>query len=63
MQKLTFPSATRKRLNQAYNLLAVPVAEQETFINRSLQKSLKGNVKKSLLALKEEQKAVEQAIK
>ena len=63
MQKLTFLSATRQRLNQAYNLLAVPVAEQETFISRSLQKSLKGNVKKSLLALKEEQKAVEQAIK
>lgn len=39
------------------------MAEQETFISRSLQKSLKGNVKKSLLALKEEQKAVEQAIK
>ena len=63
MQKLTFLSATRQRLNQAYNLLAVPVAEQETFISRSLQKSLKDNVKKSLLALKEEQKAVEQAIK
>ena len=63
MQKLSFLSATRQRLNQAYNLLAVPIAEQETFISRSLQKSLKGNVKKSLLALKEEQKAVEQAIK
>lgn len=63
MQKLSFLSATRQRLNQAYNLLAVPVAEQETFISRSLQKSLKGNVKKSLLALKEEQKAVDQAIK
>lgn len=63
MQKLTFLSATRQRLNQAYNLLAVPMAEQETFISRSLQKTLKGNVKKSLLALKEEQKAIEQAIK
>ena len=59
IQKLAFLSATRQRLNQAYNLLAVPVAEQETFINRSLRKALKGNVKKSLLALKEEQKAVE----
>jgi len=51
-----------------YNLLAIPVAEQETFISKSLQKTLKENrsadaVKKSLIALKEEQKAVEQAIK
>lgn len=59
MQKLTFLSNTRQRLNQAYNLLAVPVAEQVTFVNRSRQKALKGNVKKSLMALKEEQKAVE----
>ncbi|MBD2702301.1 transposase [Spirosoma sp. BT702] len=51
-----------------YNLLAVPVAEQETFISKSLQKTapadrLKGNVKKSLTALQEEQKVVEQQIK
>ena len=63
IQKLAFLSATRQRLNQAYNLLAVPVDEQETFISKSLQKILKGNVKKSLSALKEEQKAVEQQIK
>jgi len=63
IQKLAFLSATRQRLNQAYNLLSVPVAEQETFISKSLQKALKGNVKKSLTALKEEQKAVEQEIK
>jgi transposase len=68
IQKLAFLSATRQRINQAYNLLAVPVAEQETFISRSLQKTapadrLKSNVKKPLSALKEEQKAVEQAIK
>jgi transposase len=62
MQKLAFLSASRQRLNQAYNLLAVPVAEQETFISRSLQKTLKGNVKKSLAALKEEQKAIEHQI-
>lgn len=61
-QKLAFLSATRQRLNQACNLLAVPVAEQETFVSRSLQKTLKANVKKSLMALKEEQKAVEQQI-
>ncbi|HLL94384.1 MAG TPA: IS110 family transposase [Spirosoma sp.] len=59
MQRLSFLSNTRQRLNQAYNLLAVPVAEQDTFVNRSLQKALKGNVKKSLMALKEEQKSVE----
>ncbi|MVM33983.1 IS110 family transposase [Spirosoma sp. HMF4905] len=63
IQKLAFLSATRQRLNQAYNLLAVPVAEQETFIGKSLQKTLKGNVKKSLTALQEEQKVVEQQIK
>jgi transposase len=63
MQKLAFLSATRQRLNQAFNLLSVPVAEQETFISKTLQKTLKGNVKKSLTALKEEQKAVEQQIK
>lgn len=63
IQKLAFLSATRQRLNQAYNLLAVPVAEQETFISKALQKMLKGTVKKSLIVLKEEQKAVEVAIK
>lgn len=63
MQKLAFLSTTRQRLNQVYNLLTVPVAEHETFISKSLQKTLKGNVNKSLAALKEEQKAVEQAIK
>lgn len=62
IQKLAFLSATRQRLNQAYNLLAVPVAEQETFVNKALQKTLKGNVKKSLTALKEEQKLVEEQI-
>lgn len=64
IQKLAFLGATRQRLNQAYNLLAVPVVEQETFISRSFQKTapvdrLKGNIKKSLTALKEEQKVVE----
>jgi adenylyl- and sulfurtransferase ThiI len=44
-------------------LLAVPVTEQETFISKSLQKTLKDNVKKSLTTLQEEQKVVEQAIK
>lgn len=62
IQTLAFLSATRQRLNQAYNLLAVPVAEQETFVSRSLQKMLKSNVKKSLEALKEEQKAIDQQI-
>lgn len=63
IQKLSFLSATRQRLNQAYNLLAVPVAEQETFISKTLQKTLKVNVKKSLAALKEEQEAVDHQIK
>lgn len=63
IQKLAFLSATRQRLNQAYNLLAVPVTEQETFISKSLQKTLKSNVERSLAALKAEQKAVEEQIK
>lgn len=63
IQQLAFLSATRQRLNQAYNLLAIPVTEQETFISKSLQKMLKGNVKKSLAALKEEQKAIDQQIR
>ena len=54
---------TKRHGPPRYNLLAVPVAEQETFISKTLQKTLKGNVKKSLAALKEEQKAVEQQIK
>lgn len=67
IQQLAFLSghrcgATRQRLNQAYNLLAVPMAEQETFISKSLQKTLKENVKRSLTALKEEQNVVEQQI-
>ncbi len=53
IQKLAFLSATRQRLNQAYNLLAVPITEQETFISKSLQKTLKGNVKKSLMAIQD----------
>ena len=63
LQKLAVLSALRQRLNQAYNLLAVPVSERETFISKSLQKALKANVNKSLMALKEEQIAVEQTIK
>ena len=55
--------STRRHGPPRCNLLAVPVAEQETFISKSLQKTLKGNVQKSLTALKEERKAVEQAIK
>ena len=62
VQQLAFLSATRQRLNQAYNLLAVPVTEQETFISKSLQKTLKSKVRKSLVALQEERKAVEQQI-
>lgn len=60
IQKLAFLSATRQRLNQAgppvrYNLLTVPVAEQETFISKPLQKMLKGTVKKPLIVLKKQQ--------
>lgn len=62
VQKLTFLSATRQRLSQAYNLLAVPVAEQETFVSKSLQKTLKSSVRRSLTTLKEERNAVDKQI-
>lgn len=49
IQKLAFLTGPPR-----YNLLALPVAEQETFISRSLQKTLKVTVQKSLTALKED---------
>lgn len=62
IQQLAFLSAARQRLIQAYNLLAGPLAEQESFINPLLQKQLQRSSKKSLASLKEEQKAIEQQI-
>ena len=63
IQRLAFLSAAPSRLIQAYNLLAGPLVEQESFVGLNLQKQLQGGVKKSLSALRAEQKAIEQQIK
>lgn len=62
IQQLAFLSAARQRLIQAHNLLAGPLAEQDSFINPCLQKQLQRSSRKSLIALKDEQKAIEQQI-
>ncbi|MBC3788527.1 hypothetical protein [Spirosoma utsteinense] len=67
IQQLAFLSAARQRLIQAYNLLADPLTEQDSFINPLLQKQLQpvrrcGSSRKSLIALKDEKKAIEQQI-
>lgn len=40
IQQLSFLSAVRQRLIQAHNLLAGPLAEQESFVGATLQKKL-----------------------
>jgi len=62
IQQLAFLSAARQRLIQAHNLLAGPLAEQESFVGTSLQKQLQATAKKSLTALKGEQKAIDNQI-
>jgi len=59
IQQLSFLSAVRQRLIHAYNLLAGPLAEQESFVATSLQKRLQATSKKSLSALKSEQKSID----
>lgn len=41
IQQLAYLSSVRQRFNQIYNSLAGPLAEQESFVSPSLQKSLK----------------------
>lgn len=62
IQRLSFLSAARQRLIQAHKLLAMPLDEQESFISATLQKQLRATSKKSLAALKEEQKAIDAQI-
>jgi transposase len=57
--ELSFLSAIRQRLIQAHNLLAGPLAEQESFVGSGLQKKLQATSRKSLIALKDEQKAID----
>ncbi|WP_345245564.1 transposase, partial [Nibrella saemangeumensis] len=62
LQQLAFLSATRQRLIQVYNQLANPLAEQQSFINPTLQKQLQKSCKASLVALEKDRKAIDQAI-
>jgi len=62
IQRLSFLSAARQRLIQAHKLLAMPLDEQESFVSAALQKQVKATSKKSLAALKEEQKAIDAQI-
>lgn len=39
IQELAYLRAARQRLIQAYKLLSIPLAEQESFVRPSLQKS------------------------
>jgi transposase len=62
IQQLAFLSATRQRLNQVYNQLACPLAEQQSFINPTLQKQLLKSCKASLLAIAKDRKAIDKSI-
>ena len=59
VQQLAMLSATRQRLILVYNQLAVPLAEQQSFINPTLQKQLQKSCKASLKALEKDRKAVD----
>lgn len=59
VQPLALLSATQERLLLVYNQLAVPLAEQESFINPIVQKQVQKSCKASLLAL---EKAIDAAI-
>jgi len=63
VQQLAFLSAARQRLIQAHKLLAVPLAEQESFVGATLQKQIRSTSKKSLVAIKDEMKAIDAQIK
>lgn len=62
IQQLGMLSATRQRLIAVYNQLAGPLAEQQGFINPTLQKQLLKGCQASLTALEKDRKAIEKAI-
>jgi transposase len=62
IQQLAYLSAARQRIIQAYNLLAGPLIEQESFVHSSFHKQVKQSSKGSIEALKKEQKAINQKI-
>jgi transposase len=59
VQQLALLSATRQRLILVYNQLAVPLAEQQSFINPTLQKQVQKRCKASLKALEKDRKAID----
>lgn len=62
VQKLALLTAARQRLISVYNQLAGPLAEQQGFIDPTLQKQLSKSCQASLTALDKDRKAVEKAI-
>jgi transposase len=62
VQQLALLSATRQRLIQVYNQLAGPLAEQQSFVNPTLQKQLQKSCKASLTAIGKDRKAIDKAI-
>ena len=59
VQQLALLSATRQRLILVYKQLAVPLAEQQSFINPTLQKQVQKRCKASLKALEKDRKAID----
>ena len=62
VQQLALLSATRQRLILVHNQLAGPLAEQQNFINPTLQKQLLKSCKASLTALQKDRQAIDIAI-
>ena len=62
VQQLAMLSAARQRLIAVYNQLAGPLAEQQGFINPTLQKQLLKGCQASLVAMEKDRKAMDKAI-
>lgn len=62
IQQLALLSAARQRLISVYNQLAVPLGEQQSFVDPTLQKQRHKSCQASLDALEKDRKAVDKAI-
>ena len=62
VQQLAMLSATRQHLIQVYNQLAVPLKEQQSFVNPVLQKQLQKSCQASLGAIEKDRKAIDTLI-
>lgn len=62
VQQLAMLSAARQRLIAVYNQLAGPVAEQQGFVNPTLQKQILRGCRASLTAIEKDRKAIDKAI-